>query len=219
MNKFALTIFLLAMLGNPCESFAQLRKQPRTHISRADSVNVPISQQQLFIRPSKNMLVTHFDFSLGAGRVAQHDRSALSFAGTVQGLYPVTGAMYLKMGVCLTRINSFIKTDSLIFKTKNHATIASLPLGIGFTIGDDRAQIYNNIDFLPVYYFDHPTVSRSRTFTYGFGLDLGFHIRIRQRLHLGMMGKIQIFQPYDKDEPQSFPRYGFAGAGLLLRYD
>jgi hypothetical protein len=34
-----------------------------------------------------------------------------------------------------------------------------------------------------------------------------------------MMGKLQLFEPFDKDEHQSFPRYGFVGAGLLLRYD
>lgn len=177
------------------------------------------SQAELFIPPKRNLLTTHVDLVLGAGRVASTDHSDLGFAGAVKGLYALTGALYINMGIGVTRINSIIRTDSTLYLGKNQATIAMLPIGVGFTIGDDRAQIINGIDFFPVYYVDHPTVKRERTFTYGIGVDIGFHIRIRQRLHLGMIGKLQMFQPFDKDEHQSFPRYGFIGAGLLLRYD
>jgi hypothetical protein len=148
----------------------------------------------------------------------KNDKSAFSFAASVKGLYMLTGVLYIDMGVGMTQLNS-VPRDKLLSGDKHNSTIASLPIGVGFTMGDDRAQIINGLYFFPVYYVDHPTVKRARTFTYGVGVDLGFHIRIRQRLHLGMMGKLQLFEPFDKDEHQSFPRYGFVGAGLLLRYD
>lgn len=183
-----------------------------------DSVVVSKSQASLFISPKKNLLTTHVDIELGAGRVMKQDKSAFSFAASVKGLYMLTGLLYVNMGVGMTQLNS-VPRDQLLSEDKHNSTIATLPIGVGFTMGDDRAQIINGLDFFPAYYVDHPTVKRARTFTYGLGVDLGFHIRIRQRLHLGMMGKLQLFEPFDKDEHQSFPRYGFVGAGLLLRYD
>lgn len=210
---------LCALLCATCCLAQKWKSSQPKAIIRPDTVVIPKSQAELFLPPKKNILTTHVDLCVGAGRTASTDHSDLSFAGTVKGLYMLTGALYVNMGIGVTRLTSIIGTDSSLFLGKNKAMIASFPLGIGFTIGDDRAQIINNVDFLPVYYVDNPSVRRQRTFTYGVGVDLGFHIRIKQRLHLGMIGKLQLFEPFDKDEPQSFPRYGFIGAGMLLRYD
>jgi hypothetical protein len=161
-----------------------------------DSVLVSQSQASLFISPKKNLLTTHVDIALGAGRVMKNDKSAFSFTASVKGLYMLTGVLYVNMGVGMTQLNSVPK-DNLSSVRKNNSTIATLPIGVGFTMGDDRAQIINGLDFFPVYYVDHPTVKKARTFTYGVGVDLGFHIRILQRLHLGMIGKLQLFEPFD----------------------
>jgi len=216
------TAILVLLCAMTCTvySLAQNRKgsQPKT-ISQPDTVVIPKSQAELFLAPKKNILTTHADLCIGAGRTARTDQADLSFAGTVKGLYMLTGALYVNMGVGVTRLNSMAREDNMLHPGSNKAMVASFPLGVGFTMGDDRAQVINNIDFLPVYYVDNPPVKRQRTFTYGVGVDLGFHIRIKQRLHMGMIGKLQLFEPFDKDEPQSFPRYGFIGAGMLLRYD
>lgn len=184
-----------------------------------DSVYLSANQGTLFVAPKKHLLVTHFDGTVGAARVMKGDRSGLGFAAAVKGLYSFTGALYLNMGLGVSRLSSQTRPIANEPAGKNTLTAITLPVGIGFSIGDDRAQIVNSIDFLPVYNADMPDVKRSRQFSYGFGIDLGFHIRIKQRLHLGMMAKLQMFQPFDKNERQSFPRYGFAGGGLLLRYD
>lgn len=218
MRWFIIILCILCTVSNPDPCLAQKHRNADSAAGRQDSVLIPISQNALFISPKKNLLATHFDAVLAATRVGKTDRSDLGFAATVKGLYSFTGVLYVNMGLGISRLRSLVREDTT-GKTLNKATVATLPLGIGFTIGDDRAQIINNIDFFPVYYIDHPEVKRPRTFTWGVGMDLGFHIRIRQRLHLGMVGKLQLFQPYDKDESQSFPRYGLAGAGLILRYD
>lgn len=206
---------LLLFIFHPCK--AQIKK-PKTKLTvkRSDSVTVLPSQRSLFIAPKKNLFTTHADAVIGASRVMRNDRGDLGFAATIKGLYSFTGALYVNMGMGVTLLNSRSR-DSI--SNQHKATVASIPIGVGFTIGDDRAQIINSIDFLPIYYIDNPTVKRERKFTYGIGIDLGFHIRIRQRLHLGMMGKLQLFTPYDKDETTSVPRYGFVGAGVVLRYD
>ncbi|HTM65572.1 MAG TPA: hypothetical protein VL093_04580 [Flavipsychrobacter sp.] len=219
MRPSLIILLLLLTLSSSLISSAQhSRKIKGKRTVQKDSVLVPRSQASLFISPKKNLLTTHVDIALGAGRVMKKDKSAFSFAASVKGLYMLTGVLYVNMGVGMTQLNSVPK-DNPSSVGKNNSTIATLPIGVGFTMGDDRAQIINGLDFFPVYYVDHPAVKRARTFTYGVGVDLGFHIRIRQRLHLGMMGKLQLFKPFDKDEHQGFPRYGFVGAGLLLRYD
>ena len=218
MRLFVSILFILVALMHPYGLHAQKQPKADTVAHRPDSVMVSRSQNTLFISPKRNLLTTHVDVALGATRVARSDISDLGFAATVKGLYAYTGVLYLNMGLGVSHLRSLVRDDTT-GRSINRATIASLPIGIGFTIGDDRAQIINNIDFLPVYYIDKPNTERSRSFTWGVGMDLGFHIRIRQRLHLGMMGKVQLFMPPDRNEPLSFPRYGFAGAGLLLRYD
>jgi hypothetical protein len=215
---------LLAVLpaATLCHADAQVRKSEKTKlaITRPDSVVVSKSQVGLFLPPKRNLLVTHVDLVIGASKVKKEDQnSELGFSGTVKGLYALTGALYVNMGVGVTRMNSRNKSDAMVMSEKHSATAITLPLGIGFSIGDDRAQIVNGIDFFPVYYVDVPGVKRPRQFAYGVGVDLGFHIRIRERLHLGMIGKLQMFEPFDRDEHQSFPRYGFVGGGVLLRYD
>lgn len=220
--KPCIIIFLLFLWAFATDSLAQNRKtkiKTGNNVTSPDSVTIPLSQTALFIPPKKNLLTTHIDFAAGAGRVAHDDRAGLSFAATVKGLYALTGVLYLNMGFGVTRLNSIIHTGGRFDGGKNKTMMLNFPIGLAFSIGDDRAQIINNIDFLPVYYVDYPEVKRERIFTCGIGIDLGFHIRIKQRLHLGMMGKLQLFNPYDRDEPQSFPRYGFVGGGLLLRYD
>jgi len=198
--------------------YGQESKSVKTVVQPRDTVSFPISQKQLFVLPKRNMLITHLDATVGASKVKKDDRSSeLGVSVTAKGLYPLTGALYVNMGLGVTHLASRPKSD--LSEPKHTATAVTLPFGIGFTIGDDRAQIVNGIDLFPVYYVAHPAVQRARQFAWGFGVDLGFHIRIKERLHLGMMAKLQMFQPFDKDEHQSFPRYGFIGTGLLLRYD
>lgn len=156
---------------------------------------------------------------LTLSRVVKNDNSGFGFSASAKGLYMVSGALYVNMGLGVTTLRSRSREPIIPDPGPNKATIITLPFGVGFTIGDDRAMIVNGIDLFPVYYVDNPGVKNPRTFTWGGGVDLGFHIRIRQRLHLGMMGKVQFFMPYDKDEPTNFPRYGFAGAGFVFRYD
>jgi len=159
------------------------------------------------------------DLEAGAGRVMQGDRAGLGFSGTVKGLYALTGVLYVNMGIGMTSMQSESRNDTLPFGGKHTASIITLPIGIGFTIGDDHAQIFNSINIFPMYYIDHPLVKKESNLTYGFGLDLGYYILIKKRLHLGMMGKLQLFQSFDREERPDFPRFGFVGGGILLRYD
>ena len=199
---------------------AQLSKtKKKTQPPQPDSVIVPQSQKALFLPPKRNILTTHFDMEVGPSRVVRTDNSGLGFSASVKGLYMFTGALYVNMGLGITTLRSRSRTQIIPDPGPNKATIITLPFGVGFTMGDDRAMVINGIDLFPVYYVDNPTVARPREFTWGAGMDLGFHIRIRQRLHLGMMGKLQFIMPHDKDEPTNWPRYGFAGAGVILRYD
>ncbi|HRO41625.1 MAG TPA: hypothetical protein PL009_02235 [Flavipsychrobacter sp.] len=201
-------------------SYGQKKNTIKPQVSNRDTVNIPVSQRQLFVSPKRNLLVTHFDATIGASKVMKSDASSeLGFSAAVKGLYNFTGALYVNMGVGISQLSSKPQTDQVNASGKHSATAVTLPFGVGFSIGDDRAQIVNGIDLFPVYYVAHPNVKNARNFTWGFGVDLGFHLRIRERLHLGMMAKLQMFQPFDKDEHQSFPRYGFIGTGLLLRYD
>ena len=211
-----ITLVLLSLLPGYGQQKGKKKNVPAT---RPDSVVIPPSQRTLFIPPKKNIFTTHVDLVVGASRTGRKENSGLGFAAAAKGLYMFTGALYFNMGVGITSLSSRSRTPIVPDPGPNKATIVSLPFGVGFTMGDDRAMIINNIDVFPVYYVDHPTALRTRTFTWGAGMDLGFHIRIRQRLHLGMMGKVQFFMPYDKDEPTSFPRYGFVGAGVVMRYD
>jgi hypothetical protein len=177
------------------------------------------SQKGLFIAPKKNLLTTQIDAELGPSKVYLQDNSGLGFSFTAKGVYAFTGALYVNFGTGLTLQKSAARSDSALFPGEHRASFLNLPLGIGFTMGDDRAMIINGIDVFPVYYLDHPSVTRARKFTWGAGMDLGFHIRIRQRIHLGMMGKVQFLKSFDKDDEAVWPRFGFAGAGVVLRYD
>jgi hypothetical protein len=196
-----------------------LKEKPRPLPPLSDSVVVDATQKTLFITPKRNILITHFDMEVGASRVVRRDNSGLGISASAKGLYMVSGALYVNMGLGITSLRSRSREEIIPDPGPNKATVISLPFGVGFTMGDDRAMIINGIDLFPVYYVDNPTVKNQRTFTWGAGMDLGFHIRIRERLHLGMMGKVQFFMPYDKDEPGNLPRYGFAGAGVIFRYD
>ena len=209
---------ILLLLCTAAEAAAQGRK-PKRPPTRPDTVFVPASQKALFIQPKRNLLTTHFDLSLGAARPGRTDHSELGISAAVKGLYALTGALYVNMGIGMTSLRGRPQSEQTPGQSTHAATLATLPIGLGFTIGDDRVQVINGIDFFPVYYVDHPYVKRDRQFAFGAGAELGFHIRIRERLHLGMICKLQLFQPYDRDEHQSFPRYGFVGGGLLLRYD
>jgi hypothetical protein len=184
-----------------------------------DSLNVIQSQRQLFITPAHNVLTTHFDMVYGPSRVIPGDKAALSFSGTLKGLYMLSGAIYVGMGIGYTVMKSTFRDQATSGNIEYQATLVHIPLGIGFSIGDDRAQIINSIDLLPSYYLEGPDVEKHRRFAIGLAPELGFHIRIGSRLHLGLMGKVQLFQPYDKEEHTDWPRYGFAGAGVIIRYD
>ncbi len=208
MNLCSCVMVIVALLPQAC--FAQ----------QSDSVAMPQRDAYLFVAPKGNLLVTHIDATVGASRVTHKDESPeLGFSATVKGLYALTGAIYLNMGLGITRLNSRLHANEFFLSEKYSSTIVTLPVGIGFAIGDDRAQIVNSIDFFPAYYVDFPHTTRPRQFSYGVGVDMGFHIRIRERMHLGMMGKLQLFQPFSKDDPRQIPQYGFVGGGILLRYD
>ena len=218
-NLIIILVLFWNFLATAC--YAQKNKEfidgSKEITNQPDTVFLLKDQATLFVSPKKHLLTTHFDFTVGASRVAKDDKDQeLGFAATVKGLYMSTGAIYFNMGLGISRLSS--KKDADI-PFKHIATNITLPIGIGFSIGDDRAQIFNSIDFLPVYYVDAPYVDDMRQFAVGVGVDLGFYIRIRQRLHLGMMAKFQMFQPYDKADNQTLMRYGFLGTGLLLRYD
>lgn len=214
MLSFALTVVLILFF---LPGLSQ-EKEIETNFGK-DSVLVPADQAVLFITPKKKLLTTHFEWEAGAGKVYKNDHSDLSFSGTVKGLYMLTGALYLNMGLGVSLLNSSPVQEPSGPVMNHKAFLINFPVGIGFTIGDDRAQLFNSLDFFPVYYADYPDVRQRRRFSYGVGADLGFHFLIRKKLHLGMMGKVQLFQSFDKEENDSFPRLGFAGAGLLLRYD
>lgn len=186
---------------------------------QADSVMVPRGQRDLFYTPKRNLLTTHIDIVAGPSQVIPGDENRLGWAATAKGLYMLTGALYVNMGLGISGLSSRSKPELLLPQVTHKAVFASIPLGIGFTMGDDRAQIINSVDFLPIYYIDNPEVKHLRQFSYGLGVDLGFHIRIRQRLHLGMLGKLQLIESFNRDEATGFPRFGLGGAGLVLRYD
>jgi hypothetical protein len=212
-------LFLISLcLAYSCLSQTGKSKK-KTPPQRPDSVVVHPSQRALFLPPKKNLLTTHIDAELGPSKVYRQDNSSLGFSFTAKGLYTFTGALYVNFGSGITLLKSGARTDSALYPGEHRASYGNLPLGIGFTMGDDRAMILNGIDFFPVYYFDHPAVTNTRKFTWGAGMDLGFHIRVRQRLHIGMMGKVQFVKSFDGDDEATWPRFAFAGAGVVLRYD
>jgi hypothetical protein len=195
----------------PSKTNASLNTPPRN-----DSITVPLSQRSLFIPPKKNLFTTHVDMELGAARVERGDKTGLGFSASVKGLYQSAGAMYKSLGLGVTMMNSMSRDSS---GGSHQAGIIHFPIGIGFAMGDDRAMIINGIDILPAYYFNTSGAVRERAFCVGAGVDLGYDIRVGPRLHLGMMGKLQFFQPFDKDEHTDWPRFGFVGVGVIMRYD
>jgi hypothetical protein len=217
LSKLLIILFTL-FFSYSC--FSQTGKtKKKTEAARPDSVVVLPSQRALFVAPKKNLLTTHLDAALGPSKVYLQDNSGLGLSITAKGLYAVTGAIYVNFGSGITTLKSAGRNDSAAHPGEHRAAFVNLPLGVGFTMGDDRAMIINGIDVFPVYFLNNPAVQHERKFSWGAGMDLGFHIRIKQRLHLGMMGKVQFVKSFDKDDEAFWPRFMFAGGGIVVRYD
>ena len=182
------------------------------------SGTIPIA----YTRVPPHLLATQFNFSGGTGRISHNDKQLLSGSVEVKGLYNITGAIYLSSGMGYTYLHSqtTVSLDKPQVVVKD-ATLAYIPSGIGFTLGDDRATIITGIDFLPGYYLSHsPEIENRRTFTMGYGPEFGFLFKAAPAYHkgilIGMVGKLQFMQRPDKNEQGL--RYTYGGVGLVIRF-
>ena len=191
-------------------------------MSVAQDLSAPNAVHIFYTEIPPHILATQVNFSAGTGRLRRNDKPLLSFSGEVKGMYQLSGAVYVSTGAGFTRLHGRSRLAQPAVPQGEHAWLACLPSGIGFTMGNDEASFISGLDLLPGYYFKAgPELKEQRRFCWGFGPEFGFLLRTGPRytkgLLIGMIGKLQFMQLPDRSEGNAL-RYTYGGLGLMLRF-
>ncbi|WP_276133204.1 hypothetical protein [Polluticoccus soli] len=177
-------------------------------------------QSKLIVSPQKYQVSPQIDFVTGSSRVEKGDRAGIGYSAAVKGVYQIGSYWHLNTGLGFTRLNSRLlaTADSLVDSIR-FANILYVPIGLSFLMGDDRAQIITTLDFLPCYNAGHSQhLSAQKTLSWGASTEFGFLFRVRRHWYTGLTGKFQVFKPFDQKSDTTWPQYGFAGVGLMVRF-
>ena len=207
-----LALFLLCSLRCAAQKKAKEEQHDTTYLSEA--------HRKLIVSPQKYLLSPQIDIMSGASRVNKVDRSGVGYSVTTKGIYQIGNYFHFNVGLGYTRLNSKRKTPDISSTDSNHfAYILHAPVGFSLIIGDDRSQVITTIDFLPTYYLNTSyAAGGKRAFTWGTSTEFGFLFRFRRHWYTGMTGKLQVFKSYDKAVTSTWPMYGFAGVGIMVRF-
>lgn len=165
---------------------------------------------------------TQIDALYGTARLAGSDEKLPSFYGEVKGYYFPTGAIYVCTGLGMGSLNSrSLATDYSPALTR-HATTLSIPSGVGFTMGDDRANFFSGINFTPVLFLETPAgITDPRKVSWGFMPEFGFRMKVGPRdtkgIQLGLVGQLHLITPPSKEDV-NLKHCSYAGAGLVIRF-
>lgn len=160
--------------------------------------------------------------NVGATRLSKEGDHGTGYAFTAKEQYHFMGVLYSSVGVNYTFLQGKYKEDRGQYLAHQHGGYVSVPLGLGFDMGDDRGRFFTGIDALPAYYLDaYPAVSSQRRWGMGFGLEMGFTIKVGPRekrgFKLGMQGVWQFQPPLSMTDKRGLA-YSFAGCGLVIRF-
>lgn len=203
---------LLVLFSLPSIAQTELKETDITYLSDAHS--------KLIVLPQKYLLSPQIDIMTGASRVIKGDRSGVGYSVTTKGIYQIGNYFHFNVGLGYTRLNSKLKApDATTTDSIHFANILHAPVGLSFIIGDDRSQVITTVDFLPTYYLNTSyAAGGKRAFTWGTSTEFGFLFRFRRHWYTGMTGKLQVFKSYDKAVNSTWPMYGFAGVGIMVRF-
>jgi hypothetical protein len=206
------SIVLLALLVLYSLSSIAQPETDTTYLSEAHS--------KLIVQPQKYLLSPQIDIMTGASRVTKGDRSGVGYSVTTKGIYQIGNYFHFNVGLGYTRLNSKLKApDATTTDSIHFANILHAPVGLSFILGDDRSQVITTVDFLPAYYLNTShAAGGKRALTWGTSTEFGFLFRFRRHWYTGMTGKLQVFKSYDKAITSTWPIYGFAGVGIMVRF-
>ena len=168
---------------------------------------------------------TQAEFLLGTATIIKGDKPRASFTGTVKGIYQLTGNVYVSTGVGVALMRSESRAQVLPdmqLDRLREALVISLPSGIGFSMGDDRAGFISGIDLLPSVYVRTPAEIRDpRRLAIGFAPEFGWMFKAGRRdqkgILIGMLGRVNFLQPASKSGGSIF-QYVSSGAGLVVKF-
>ena len=224
MNRLCKMIPVLALLaaGYTCAA-QQHPAQPRILVqdtAKPSTPAIPI----FYSRKPYHKFSTQVNFLAGSALAHHGDRPLLSLGALVKGVYNTTGNTYVCGGASISYLHSVSRTLPDVQQTGDvhKATLVSLPAGVGFTMGDDRASFLCGIDALPSLYINTANNPDARKFAMGFGPEFGFMFKIgrhsQKGAQLGMIGTLQFFQPPNKSDGSGI-QYSMVGVGTVLRWN
>lgn len=168
-----------------------------------------------------SLFSTQLSLSMGAGKVLKTDKMQTSFNTGVKEMYLLTGAIYINAGLNTTFLNS-IKKVSDTSAIPHRATLLTLPVGIGFYMGDDRLYLLCGVDVLSGMYTNTANETPDpRQWVIGYMPEFGFSLKVggkgRSGFGLGMVGRLMFMQSPMGGEG-SAPYLSFAGVGVIVRF-
>jgi hypothetical protein len=209
--RTALYIIYLCLSIVPCYGQTKPAK-------KVDTVYLTPEQQKLIITPSRYQLHPQMDITFGSSRIYKADRSGIGFAVLGKLVYQAAGLINVNLGFGFTRLNN-VRRQPFLTDTNHHASILTLPVGFSFVIGGGRSQIITTAEAMPFYCLElSPSVIAKRNIGLGANFEYGFSFRLRPKIYTGLFGRLQLFPSLDRNEVGGL-KYGFAGAGLMVRYN